>query len=77
MADLDFEAWNISWDDFALLKTITLKAHSIVKNNLKPVWVRILNTKIIGPLLVTSLQAVNFLAKQPVVNDARNILYTK
>ena len=39
--------------------------------------VRILNTKIIGPLLVTSLQAVNFLAKQPVVNDARNILYTK
>lgn len=77
MADLDFEAWNISWDDFALLKTITLKAHSIVNNNLKPVWVRILNTKIIGPLLVTSLQAVNFLAKQPVVNDARNILYTK
>ena len=77
MADLDFEAWNISWDDFALLKTITLKAHSLVKNNLKPVWVRILNTKIIGPLLVTSLQAVNFLAKQPVVNDARNILYTK
>lgn len=77
MADLDFEAWNISWDDFALLKTITLKAHSIVKNNLKPVWVRILNTKIIGSLLVTSLQAVNFLAKQPVVNDARNILYTK
>ena len=77
MADLDFEAWNISWDDFALLKTITLKAHSIVKNNLKPVWVRILNTKIIGPLLVTSLQAVNFLAKQPVVNDARNTLYTK
>lgn len=77
MADLDFEAWNISWDDFALLKTITLKAHSVVKNNLKPVWVRILNTKIIGPLLVTSLQAVNFLAKQPVVNDARNILYTK
>lgn len=77
MADLDFEAWNISWDDFALLKTITLKAHSIVKNNLKPLWLRILNTKIIGPLLVTSLQAVNFLAKQPVVNDARNILYTK
>ena len=77
MADLDFEAWNISWDDFALLNTITLKAHSIVKNNLKPVRVRILNTKIIGPLLVTSLQAVNFLAKQPVVNDARNILYTK
>lgn len=77
MADLDFEAWNISWDDFALLNTITLKAHSIVKNNLKPLQVRILNTKIIGPLLVTSLQAVNFLAKQPVVNDARNILYTK
>ena len=77
MTDLDFEAWNISWDDFVLLNTITLKAHSVVKNNLKTVWVRILNTKIIGPLLVTSLQAVNFLAKQPVVNDARNILYTK
>ena len=77
MTDLDFEAWNISWDDFVLLNTITLKAHSVVKNNLKTVWVRILNTKIIGPLLVTSLQAVNFLAKQPVVNDARNTLYTK